>query len=84
MSNSSPRMMFEIEHPDSKLSMTDAATLLAETGIELDEKYGPILVNPKQGRYIVRGFASAAAVQKAKAIAGVKVFADAPIQPMRK
>jgi hypothetical protein len=78
------RLMIQIEHPQGELAFGDAERLLGLTGIELDKSYGPILVNPKKGRYVVRGFASPAAVAKAKALPGVSVFADAPIQPARK
>ena len=78
------RVMIQIEHPEGALDFGAAEKLLGSTGIELDKSYGPILVNPKKGRYVVRGFASPAAVAKAKALPGVSVFADAPIQPARK
>lgn len=78
------RLMIQIEHLQGALDLGDAEKLLRSTGIELDKSYGPILVNPKKGRYVVRGFASPAAVAKAKALPGVSVFADAPIQPARK
>lgn len=78
------RVMLQIEWPHpAKLTLRDAKELLGPTGIELDETYGPILVNPQARRFLVRGMATAEATDKARAIAGVGVFADTPIKPMR-
>ena len=55
------RFLIQIESPSTKLDILLARELLAETGVELDESYGPILVNPGLGRYVVRGSASRAA-----------------------
>jgi hypothetical protein len=60
--------------------MVTIERLLEGTGVRLDETYGPILVNPKLGRYVVRGTATTEAVAEARRIPGVQIFADAAIQ----
>jgi hypothetical protein len=75
------RVLIQIERPGPRLDMPAARALLADTGIALDEGYGPILVNPREGRYVVRGSGSARAVAKARRVPGVQVFADAAIRP---
>jgi hypothetical protein len=85
MAKGSPRSRFliQIEHLGGTLDMPAARTLLAGTGVELDQTYGPILVNPARGRYVVRGRASRAARAKAEALPGVRFFSDAGISPAR-
>ena len=41
--------------------MSRACAMHDGTAIELDESYGPICVNPKERRFVVRGFATGAA-----------------------
>jgi len=62
--------------------MDEVETLLAGTGVELDRSYGPILVNPGLGRFVVRGQGDAGARERAAAIPGVTLFADARIKPI--
>src|SRR5262249_28362712 len=79
-----PRSGFiiQIERPGQTLRMDDVETLLAGTGVELDPSYGPILVNPGLGRFVVRGRGDATARERAAAIPGVTLFVDARIKPM--
>ena len=78
---SAARFIIQIERPDEKLDMVRIRTLLEDTGIQLDSDYGPILVNSKLGRYVVRGTASPEARAKAERIPGVRFFADTRQQP---
>jgi len=79
---SSARFIIQVERPNEKMDMSKISTLLEGTGIELDQSYGPILINPKLGRYVVRGSATAQARAKAEKIPGVRFFADTKQQPM--
>lgn len=75
------RFIIQIESPDKTLGITDAKRLLAGTGVKLDEGYGPILVNPGLGRYVVRGSAGRRARARAETLPGVKFYADAGVSP---
>ena len=77
------RFIIQIERPGQKLQMDDVTELFRETGVELDASYGPVLVNPGLGRFVVRGLADPLARERAEAIPGVKLFADARIKPTR-
>ena len=76
-----PGVIIQIDRPGRTLQMDEVVNLLAGTGVELDPSYGPILVNPGLGRFVVRGSADAAARARAAAIPGVTLFADARIKP---
>ncbi len=71
------RYIIQIERSGQKLDMASAQALLAGTGVELDAAYGPILVNPKLGRYVVRGLATPSARREAENVPGVSFFSDA-------
>lgn len=78
------RVIIQIERPEAvghRMRMEDARELLKDTGIELDDDYGPIPVNPKLGRYVVRGVASQDARRRAEILQGVTIFADSPQRP---
>ena len=77
------RFIIQIERPGQKLGMDDVSELFRGTGVELDASYGPVLVNPSLGRFVVRGLADARARKRAEAIPGVTLFADAKIKPAR-
>ena len=76
------RFLIQIESPAKKLDMTRVKALLARTGVKLDEGYGPILVNPGLGRYVVRGAASRKAKAKAEALPGISFYADPRQEPI--
>src|SRR5439155_20286897 len=61
--------------------MAAIRALLDEAGVALDPDYGPISINPKVGRYVVRGLASTDARARAEQIPGVRFFADALQEP---
>jgi hypothetical protein len=71
------RFIIQVDRPDEKLNMSKIHAMFDGTGIELDPGYGPILINPGLGRYVVRGKATARARAKAEKIPGVRFFADA-------
>jgi len=76
-------VIIQVDRPGGKLAMEAVRKLLEGTGIELDATYGPIPVNLAIGRYVVRGKATPAARAKAEKIPGVRLFADARVQPMK-
>ena len=80
--SSATRFLIQIESPAQKLDMSRAKQLLAATGVKLDESYGPILVNPGLGRYVVRGAASRKAKAKAEALPGIRFYPDARQEPL--
>jgi hypothetical protein len=84
MSDAQPagRFIIQIDRPEEALDMPRIRGILADTGVELDEAYGPFLINPKLGRYVVRGLATLDARSRAEEIPGVRFFADAPQKPM--
>ena len=74
--------IIQIDRPGDALDIATVRDLLMDTGVELDESYGPFLINPKLGRYVVRGLASPEARAKAEQVPGVRFFADAQQKPM--
>lgn len=84
MSEGTPagRFIIQIDRPGETLDMPTVRDLLMDTGVELDETYGPFLINPKLGRYVVRGLASPEARARAEKVPGVLFFADARQKPM--
>jgi hypothetical protein len=76
--------IIEIDRPDQKLDMPTVENLLKDTGIKLDPDYGPYLVDPKLGHYVVSGTGDKEAQEKAKKIPGVKLFPDLKIGPINK
>jgi len=76
------QFIIQVDRPGEKLSMSAIRDLLKDTGIQLDSGYGPILINPKLGRYVVRGTATPEARAKAEQIPGVRFFADTRQKPM--
>jgi hypothetical protein len=76
-------VIIQVDHPGGELAMGAVRKLLEGTGVEIDAGYGPIPVNPAIGRYVVRGRATPAARARAEKIPGVRLFADARIQPMK-
>jgi hypothetical protein len=80
--SSAGRFLIQIESPGRTLDMAAAKTLLADTGVELEDGYGPILVNPALGRFVVRGRATRDARARAESLPGVKFYSDARVSPM--
>jgi hypothetical protein len=68
--------MIQIDRPGEKLSIADVQKLLSGTGVQLDDSYGPIVINPSAGRHVVRGSADEAARTKLAKMPGVQIFAD--------
>ena len=76
-------VIIQVDRPGGKLAMEAVRQLLEGTGVEIDADYGPIPINPAIGRWVVRGRATREAKAKAEKISGVRLFADARVQPMR-
>lgn len=76
------QFMIEIERPGEKLDMSVIIKMLESTGVKLDTSYGPFCINPKLGRFLVRGEASPEAQERVKKIPGVRLFRDTKIQPI--
>jgi len=76
------QVIVQVDRPGQKLDMSAIRRLLAGTGLHLDESYGPFLINPKLGRYVVRGTVTPEARARIEQIAGVRLFADGKVQPM--
>jgi hypothetical protein len=73
--------LFQIERPGMKMDMPTAKQLLEPLGVRLDSRYGPVPLNPRLGRYVVRGTASAEALARVRGLEGVTVFSDPTITP---
>ncbi len=80
-SGQAKRFIIQVDRPGTELDMLAAHSLFEGTGVKLDEGYGPILINPKLGRYILRGLATPEARARAERIRGVRFFADTQQQP---
>ncbi|UCF20647.1 MAG: hypothetical protein JSU87_04345 [Gemmatimonadota bacterium] len=78
---SQTRYIIQLDLTGEKPDIEAVRELLRDAEIELDESYGPILVNPSQGRYVVRGTASPEARERAERIPGVRFFADVRQEP---
>lgn len=76
------QFVIQVERPGEKLDMSAIRALLEGTGVRLDTGYGPILINPKLGRYVVRGAATPQARAKAEQIPGIRFFADVQQKPL--
>jgi hypothetical protein len=78
--NSKPieQVIIQVEKPgQKKLDMPSISKLLDDTGIKVDPSYGPFCVNPKLGHFVLRGFGTVDAQEKAKKnIPGLTVFRD--------
>ncbi len=80
--DSTPQFIIQVERPGEKLDLAKIRALFEGTDVQLDDNYGPFLVNPKLSRYVVRGTATAQARAKAEQIQGVRFFPDIRQQPM--
>ena len=76
------QFIIQIERQGERLSMQDIHGILKGTGIQLDSGYGPYLVNPQLGRYVVRGFADSEGEQKARKLPGIMLFRDTKVRPI--
>jgi hypothetical protein len=74
--------IIQVDRPGQKLDMAAIRALLEGTNVQLDPSYGPIPINPKLGRYVVRGVATPEARAKAERIPGVRFFSDVKQKPM--
>jgi hypothetical protein len=75
------RYIIQVDRPGEPVDMASLRALLDGVGVTLDADYGPVPVNPKLGRYVVRGTASPDARARAEQIPGVRFFSDAVQEP---
>lgn len=75
------RYIIQVDRPGEQVDMAAIRALLEGAGVALDPAYGPIPINPKLGRYVVRGTASPDARARAEQIPGVRFFADTVQEP---
>jgi len=75
------RYIIQVDRPGQPVDMAAIRTLLDAAGVAVDPDYGPVPINPKLGRYVVRGVASPDARERAERIPGVRFFADAMQEP---
>jgi hypothetical protein len=75
--------MIQIERPKRKLDLEAAQSILAPSGVVVDTSYRPVCVNPKLGRYVLRGTATDKARSKAERLKGVSLFPDLGIRPAK-
>ncbi len=83
MKNDVYPIMIQIECPNKKVSIEEAQSLLEPAGVKVDKSYVPVCVNPKLGRYVLRGTATEEAKAKAEQIKGVQLFRDVKVSPAR-
>ena len=77
------RFMIQIERPKGKVDLKSAQSILKSAGVVIDTSYKPVCVNPKLGRYVLRGSATNEAKSKAERIKGVQLFPDMKISPAK-
>jgi endo-1,4-beta-D-glucanase Y len=71
------QIIIQVEKPgQKKLDMSSISKLLENNGIKVDPSYGPFCVNPKLGRFVLRGFGTVEAQKRANKIPGFTVFSD--------
>lgn len=75
--------MIQIERPKKKVNIEEAQSLLEPTGVKVDTSYKPVCVNPKLGRYVLRGLATDESKSKAEQIKGVQLFRDVQVFPAK-
>jgi len=75
------QFLIQIDRPGESLDLSTIEKLLKGTGVQLDRKYGPILINLNLGRYVVRGVATPEGRVRAEKISGVRFFSDVKMEP---
>jgi hypothetical protein len=73
------RYVIQIERPDEVVTVSSAHELLGPLGVTIDPAYFPVVVNPKLGRYALRGVATAESRAAAERLPGIRFFADSKI-----
>jgi hypothetical protein len=81
-SEAASNYLIQVDVGRPSVEMSDVKKMLADAKIDLDASYGPILIDPAKGRYVVRGTATPSAREYAEAnIPGVQFFGDPRIAP---
>jgi len=78
------RIIIQCDLQEENVSISIIDKKFKGTGLNLDKNYGPLLINPKLHRYVVRGFADLNTKTKISKLTGVKVFADSKVKPIKK
>lgn len=73
--------VIQIDRPAEALTLDRARALLEPLGVSLDGSYKPVAINPRLGRFVVRGVATPDIRAKAERLPGVRFFADAKVSP---
>jgi hypothetical protein len=76
------RYIIQVDWPDKPFDLGAVRSMLTEAGLEVDDSYRPVSVNPKLGRYVLRGQGSEEARTRAESIPGVRLFPDSPVRPV--
>lgn len=74
-----PRYIIQFQYTDGKPGAEVLARLFRDKGIELDPNFPPVLVNRKDMKYVVRGYASRTSREKAEK-SGMHFFSDSKQQ----
>ena len=82
--NNLERIIIQCDLQDENAKLSTVDEKFKGTGLNLDKNYGPILINPKLHRYVVRGFVDQNTKAKISKLTGVKVFSDSKVKPVRK
>jgi hypothetical protein len=80
----SDRFMIEIERPCEKLDMNEISSLLKKSGVRVDPTYGPFCINPRQGKYVIRGFGDVEVQEKLIKIPGITIFPDQKVKSAKR
>jgi hypothetical protein len=76
--------IIQLERPDGNLTLDEARSVLEPLGVTLDPTYNPVPVNPRLGRFAVKGLASAETRSRAERLAGIRFFRDSKISPVHR
>lgn len=76
--------VIQIDRPAEALTLDRARALLEPLGVSLDPSYSPVAINPKLGRFVVRGVATPDVRSEAERLPGVRFFADAKVSPTKR
>jgi hypothetical protein len=74
------RYIIQLDHPGIPLAMTEVKQLAPPRVIDWDTSYGPLLINPRLGRYVVRGTSELTVEELRAKFPRLQFFADAVVQ----
>ena len=82
--NNLERIIIQCDLQEENVNLSTIDKKFKGTGLNLDKNYGPLLINPKLHRYVVRGFADQNTKAEISKLTGVKVFSDSKVKPIGK